>query len=493
PGRAGCSTARIRPRRPRPPVADLRCHRVRDVLQGLPHGLEHDEDGRPGGQRRRQRRRRRLPDHPGGEGRRHRPPRRRDLHPAAVDLQVDVGRRRADRHLPDDLVGDRRLQHLHGERLQPAVDEVRLRGGLAGLRLVSHHPGRQPGRRARLHRRVGEDDPSLRHPTVRFVPDDHRRRGDAHRAEDPVMAGVFRIWDGDRYRSESGLVLVWMALMLVVLLGMAGFAVDLGSWYLRSAKLQRAADAAALAGVVWMPGDPASAQAAAVATLKKNGVDVSKVSVSYPPPASNQQFRVQLSDPSVPTFFSKPFVSNVTETRTATGEYVTPVPMGSPKNTFGTGNLLPSPNTENFWAAVSGWCSGRENGDLLQPGYDQTWVGGNWTCPATLPANHDYDPTGYIYAIDFASTPGQNIAIDVYDPAYSASGSNADNSLKSGSTVTTTYTVYGHTASPFDAPTSTTPLFSRTFPSGTTGQNQWVNLYTLNSPTAGRYYLQVQS
>ena len=304
---------------------------------------------------------------------------------------------------------------------------------------------------------------------------------------------LLRIPRRGRGGGEEGLVLVWMAMMLLVLLGMAGFAVDLGSWYLRSSKLQRAADAAALAGVVWMPGDPASAQAAAVTALQKNGIDTTKVTVTYPPTTSSQQFRVQLTDPSVPTFFSRPFLSQVSETRAATGEYVTPVPMGSPKNTFGSGNLLSGVNTENFWAAVSGWCSGRENGDLRQPGRDQTWVGGAWTCGSTLPPNGDYDPTGYVYAIDFASTPGQNIAIDIYDPAYNPTGSNADNSLKSGSTVTTTYTVYGHTASPFDPPTSTTPLYSRTFPSGTTGQNSWVNLYTLSSPTAGRYYIQVQT
>jgi hypothetical protein len=296
-----------------------------------------------------------------------------------------------------------------------------------------------------------------------------------------------------RRRDERGLVLVWMALILVVLLGMAGFGVDLGFWYLRSAKLQRAADAAALAGVVWMPDNPGAAQAAALATLQKNGIDTSKVTVSYPTPTQTQRFRVQLTDPEVPSFFSRPFLHHISETRSATGEYVSPVPMGSPKNTFGTGNLMPSPNTENFWAAVSGWCSGRENGDLRQPGKDQTFISSNWTCGSTLPPNVDYQATGYIYAIDFASTPGQNFAIEIYDPGYNASGSNADNSLKSGSTVTTTYTVYGHTASPFDSPTSTTPLYTRTFPSGTAGQNSWVPLYTLASPTAGRYYLQVQT
>jgi Flp pilus assembly protein TadG len=307
------------------------------------------------------------------------------------------------------------------------------------------------------------------------------------------MGRLLRACARERASSESGLVLVWMALMLTVLLGMAGFAVDLGSWYLRSAKLQRAADAAALAGVVWMPGDPASARAAAVATLQRNGIDTSKVAVTYPPPSATQQFRVQLSDANVPTFFSRPFVDKVTETRVATGEYVTPVPMGSPRNTFGTGNLLPSPHRENFWAAVSGWCSGRENGDLRQAAKDQTFVSSNWTCGAGLPPNPDYLSTGYLYAVDFASTPGTNITIEIYDPGYHPTGSNADNSLRSGSTVTTTFTVYGKTRSPFDPPISTTPLYTRTFPSGAAGQNSWVSLYTLVAPTAGRYYVQVQT
>ncbi len=303
------------------------------------------------------------------------------------------------------------------------------------------------------------------------------------------MIALFR----DRVRSESGIVLVWMAMMLIVLLGMAGFAVDLGFWYLRSAKLQRAADAAALAGVVWMPGNPTAAQAAAIAALQKNGIDTTAVIVSYPPPTSSQQFRVQLTDNDVPAFFARPIIPKITEVRSATGEYVTPVPMGSPKNVFGTGNLLPVANRENFWAAVSGWCSGRENGDLRLAGKDQTFVGGNWTCGSGLPANPDYQATGYLYAVDFESAPGANIAIEIYDPGYHPTGSNADNSLKSGSTVSTTYTVYGQTTTPFDSPTSTTPLYTRTFPSGTSGQNSWVHLYTLPSPTAGRYYLQVKT
>lgn len=303
------------------------------------------------------------------------------------------------------------------------------------------------------------------------------------------MARPVRIWNRDRYRSESGLVLVWMALMLVVLLGMAGFSVDLGSWYLRSAKLQRAADAAALAGVVWMPGDPVSAQAAALSTLLKNGIDTTKVTVTYPTPTQSQQFRVRLADPDVPAFFSKPFVSKVSETRSATGEYVTPVPMGSPKNVFGTGTLLGSPNTENFWAAVNGWCAGRESGDLRLAGKDRTYVSGSLTCGSSLPGNPDYQSGGYLYAVDFASAPGQPVTIELYDPAFSNS-TGIDVGLRGTPTFSTTFTVYDQTATPFDPPT--TVLGSTTY-AGTTGKGAWVSLYTISAPKAGRYYVRVQT
>ena len=44
------------------------------------------------------------------------------------------------------------------------------------------------------------------------------------------------------------------------------------SWYWSSAlRLQRAADAAALAGVVYLPGDPSNAYATALAEARRNG------------------------------------------------------------------------------------------------------------------------------------------------------------------------------------------------------------------------------
>jgi hypothetical protein len=56
-----------------------------------------------------------------------------------------------------------------------------------------------------------------------------------------------------REHNEGGFVVVWVALIITVLLGIAGFAVDLGNWYLNIQRTQRAADAAALAGDAYMP------------------------------------------------------------------------------------------------------------------------------------------------------------------------------------------------------------------------------------------------
>lgn len=56
--------------------------------------------------------------------------------------------------------------------------------------------------------------------------------------------------------NERGATLVLAAAVLLVLMGMAGFAVDLGWLYSQGAEAQKAAEAAALAGVVHMPYPP---------------------------------------------------------------------------------------------------------------------------------------------------------------------------------------------------------------------------------------------
>ena len=56
--------------------------------------------------------------------------------------------------------------------------------------------------------------------------------------------------------NEAGVVAVWTALVMVVLLAFAGWAVDYSHWNDERTHMQKAADAAALAGAVYLPDDP---------------------------------------------------------------------------------------------------------------------------------------------------------------------------------------------------------------------------------------------
>jgi len=82
------------------------------------------------------------------------------------------------------------------------------------------------------------------------------------------------------HQRERGQVLVIAALLLPVLLAMAGMAVDVGNYASERRSLQNAADAMALAGGQELP-DTTQAQAAALALADNHGVDPSDVSITF--------------------------------------------------------------------------------------------------------------------------------------------------------------------------------------------------------------------
>ena len=75
-----------------------------------------------------------------------------------------------------------------------------------------------------------------------------------------------------RTRGEQGIAIIMTSLCLLPLMVFAAFGVDLASWYSRISYLQKSADAAALAGTVWMP-DLNEATDVACESLAKNGVE----------------------------------------------------------------------------------------------------------------------------------------------------------------------------------------------------------------------------
>ncbi len=222
-------------------------------------------------------------------------------------------------------------------------------------------------------------------------------------------------------RAEDGVVLVWYVLCLSILLLMVGFAVDLGNWYLQAEKLQRAADAAALAGVANMP-DEAKAIATATETLAKNQyVQTSAVTFTITPKAPNK-LRVEVKDDYVKSYFISSALDHISIKRWANAEFRKPLPMGSPFNVIGTGNLSMTgaiaTEKMNYWGAVNGWCAAKEDVDLYLSRFDANYGGGTANCPFTV-YNKDYRPLGYDYAVKIpASANLGTVTIRAYDAGY---------------------------------------------------------------------------
>ena len=293
-----------------------------------------------------------------------------------------------------------------------------------------------------------------------------------------------------RGRGDDGFILVTFGLFLTAFMIVAALAVDVGGWYARGAQLQRAADAAALAGVVWMPNFPSTAQSVALTTAAKNGfTDGNSISVTAAVvPGNAHRLQVTITDGNAARYFSQFVIANETITKQAVAEYVMPLPLGSPKNTFGSGDIFTGTNKENMWAAVNGYCAARESGDLLLAHDDSTYFNSTYNCPGNS-TNPEYDSQGYYYTIDVPSGASGSLNMWLFDPAFD--GGRGDIDLKPTSSVTTTFKLYAPGPNTFNIPSGGSVLQTTTYASGsTTYLNSWVDFYN-GTLTAGRYFLEV--
>jgi Flp pilus assembly protein TadG len=207
-----------------------------------------------------------------------------------------------------------------------------------------------------------------------------------------------------RLHEEHGAVLPLIGFMLAVLMGLAAFATDLGWFYLNANRIQRAADAAALAGVIYMPDKfDTDASDTALQVAAANGFTDGVSGVVVTPskvqdasgPDSPFELKVTISV-DVPTFFLKVFGEEAqTITRTATAEYLPPLPMGSPGSTFG--NDPAGGSWVGFWANIHGTYTDTKYGDAYS-----SWCpdksGSGFGC-ASLP-NPSWRDRGYLYGVD---------------------------------------------------------------------------------------------
>src|SRR5256885_14371984 len=215
---------------------------------------------------------------------------------------------------------------------------------------------------------------------------------------------------------DRGQTLVVVALLLTMLLGFVGLAVDVAWYELNLVRMQRAADAAALAGVVYLPGNPTGAVIAALAEATKNGYVTGLGGVSVVPrqdPINGRVLDVTVQAP-VQTYFARLFgTATVQGSRTAAAEFVLPVPMGSPQDYYGIANLcrnvdvptacptIPSATgvgalaPQGFWGTVLTRGSNRANGDAYSTYYN----------PAPT-LNAAFDPNGSSYIAEFPAGTG---------------------------------------------------------------------------------------
>ena len=241
--------------------------------------------------------------------------------------------------------------------------------------------------------------------------------------------------------SEAGYAAVMVAIVVPLIgIGCAATAVDTGRWFVEVQRVQKAADAASLAGVPYLPQDLANARVRALEVAKRNGYDdaTSAVTVTVEQGVRPTQLSVTIVSVIDNTFGAAIGVPHAVISRTGVADYQGPAPMGSPCNTFGnepdagagsssarpigTAQSNPAlancPRKPQLWATVEA------------PGTDKIWGDRYQTlgCGAasgidgcTGNSNDEYDPFGYAFVVRVSQSmvnAGSPVQLQLYDPMF---------------------------------------------------------------------------
>jgi Flp pilus assembly protein TadG len=272
-------------------------------------------------------------------------------------------------------------------------------------------------------------------------------------------------------REEGGYVVVATAILMTVLVMFVAVGIDASRMRDRTANVQRVADAAALAAASALP-DLVTAQNRANESLNRNNaLGAMNASVSH---VSGRPGRVKVEvrashEKSIAESFG---FKTGTLAIASYAERSVGIPMGTPYNSIGTGDLegtIPgNPHVkQGYFLAINGPCTAKEDGDRFMSLYDGTrgsllatsaqnsdayhctedqrlnppestrlWTGGGWIFNTMTPKaqwmrNSEYRDGGYSYIVDVpcdtgpvGCTPGQSIAdpvyVDAWDPWFMA-------------------------------------------------------------------------
>jgi Flp pilus assembly protein TadG len=254
----------------------------------------------------------------------------------------------------------------------------------------------------------------------------------------------------NRRCDESGYVTVVISILIPALfIGLAAVAVDTSRWYLEGERIQKAADAAAMAGVPYLPQDMANARTRALEVAKRNGYDDADpdVAVTVEQGDRTTQLRVTISSTIANQFGQIIGVGTTGITRSAVADFTGPAPMGSPCNTFGTeppagdgpsspapvgsaiGSSRPGncPQDPMMWASVAGPETGKVQGDRYSTvncqdaGVD--YCDGSRKNLEYPSGSQKQGERGYFWVIKVQpAMVGRPIQMQLYDPAFVLTG-----------------------------------------------------------------------
>ncbi len=300
---------------------------------------------------------------------------------------------------------------------------------------------------------------------------------------------------------ESGAALVWVAGSLVALLAFAALAIDLGWFWVQNSRLQRAADASALAAVVHVPGALTVAETDGRTAARINGFETEGVDATTAFTGTlvdDDKYSVTLES-EVELFFA-PVIGWDTMPLKAqsTAQYIKPIPLGSDGNCIGrdpTGSVCTG-SDPNLWAAISGRRTNKRNGDAYATECFDS--GGPWNCQRF---NGLYRPAGYYFAVEVPANAG-NVSIMAYDAGFynrpSFGVETGDRVQDQGGGANTQFRVLDFDSTPAD-PTdnSLIPGCVTTISSGASSsvyRDLWVELCPLGvDPAPGIYVVQVST
>jgi Flp pilus assembly protein TadG len=243
-----------------------------------------------------------------------------------------------------------------------------------------------------------------------------------------------------RHLDQRGFVAILVAVLIpTVFIVLSAIAIDTGNWYAQERDIQKAADAAALAGVPYLPNDMTDAAATARTVAARNGYTDGRngVVITVGLGSRPTQLKVTISAPATNHIAQAFGHGSTTLTRTAIADYQGPSPMGSPCNTFGnepssgggTSSVTPTgtalapaasryancSSNPQFWPTVEGPETDKVQGDR----YQTLTCSGNDAQNCSGSKNSEYNPAGYIMVVKVQPAAlNSPVTIQLYDPAY---------------------------------------------------------------------------